>query len=130
MTKKKKSAKIWAPHPSGPITSGLHFFSGFGPTLWGPTMTHTRSKNGLAKIGFGPNWPHQDGQNGIGQSRPLPSDTAVIGPRTGSPSTDRKSEHEMRSNAPMPSIDRTVARSSKSVKVWSACAMHSSQTSW
>ena len=31
----------------------------------------------------------------------------------------------MRSHAPMPSIDRTVARSSKSVTVWSACAMHS-----
>ena len=29
------------------------------------------------------------------------------------------------SNAPMPSIDGTVARSSKSVKIWSACAIHS-----
>ena len=43
-----------------------------GPTGWVPTMTHTRSKNGLAKIGSGQNWPNQDGQNGICQSRSLP----------------------------------------------------------
>ena len=89
---KKKNAKCWATHPSGPHPSGLHpsgpdFFLGLGPTVWAPTLTHTRSRNGLAKIGLakvglakigfsqnwpGQNWSNQDGQNWIGQSRSLP----------------------------------------------------------
>ena len=96
------------PHPSGHQTSGPHpselhpsgpdFFWVWAPHFGDP-MTHTRSRNGLAKngfakIGFGPNWPGhqdgqkwigqnwigqnwstQDGQNGIGQSRSLPLPT-------------------------------------------------------
>ena len=30
------------------------------PTLWGPLSLYTRSKNGLAQIGFGPNWRGQN----------------------------------------------------------------------
>ena len=98
--KEKQSAKIWSPLPFGPHPSKPHPSKPHpsGPALRGPTMTHTRSKNGwakieLAQIGFspnwqgqnhdgqkwigqnwiGPNWPNQDGQNGIGQSRSLPT---------------------------------------------------------
>ena len=86
--RRKESAKFWAPHPSGP-----NFF-----WVWAPhfgAMTHTRSRNGLAKNGLAKNWPklagpkprwpkmdwlklvlakigQKDGQNGIGQSRSLP----------------------------------------------------------
>ena len=88
-------------HPSSPHSSGSPLFLGLGPhpfetpspvwpTFQSPTMTHTRSNNGLAKIGlakkgFGPNWPNQDGQNGIGQSRSLPPGLGVRGwgPRLG-----------------------------------------------
>ena len=90
--RRKKSAHPSAPHQghlSGPIASGSHFFwvwphPSFGAPPFrasifpglvsplGPTMTHTRSKNRLAKW-IGPNWSNQDGQNGIGQSRSLPS---------------------------------------------------------
>ena len=57
------------PHPSGPRAPLLGtptFFWVWPRTLWGPTMTHTRSRYGLAqigwvkvgwaKIGFGQNW--------------------------------------------------------------------------
>ena len=76
----KKRAKFWAPHPSLSHPSGSHpscpalrgpalrgsalrgsIFSRFAwaPPFGAPTMTHTRSKNELAK-----NW--------IGQNRSLP----------------------------------------------------------
>ena len=68
---KKKSAKLWAPPPFGAPPFGAPLFLGLPPSLprphpqppppRGPTMTHTRSKNGLAQIGlaeigFGQNW--------------------------------------------------------------------------
>ena len=75
---RKQHAKFWAPHPSGPISSGSHFFL-FGPHrgptwVWAGHDTHQIQKwigqglaqLGLAKIGFGQNW---FGQNHDGQSR-------------------------------------------------------------
>ena len=82
---RKKSAKIWAPHPSKPHPSGPHT-SGHhpsrphpqGPTLRGPTHSHPHNlaKCGLAKFGrksFEPNavksgWPNavkQDWPNAV-----------------------------------------------------------------
>ena len=102
--REKKAQNFWpppfGPPPFGPHSSGSPVFSGFGPspfeplprawpTFQSPTMTHTRSNNGLTQIGFGQNWPgqnhdgqkrigpnwsNQDGQKGIGQSRSLPAD--------------------------------------------------------
>ena len=67
----KKSAKFWAPHPSGPHPSGPppfgappsgpptlrgpHFFWVCPPTLCGPTMT-PKIGQGLVKLG----WPKRD----------------------------------------------------------------------
>ena len=70
----KKSAKFWAPHPSGPHPSGPH---SLGPDffwVWAPPFVpwHTPDpKMDWPKMDW-PNWSNQDGQNGIGQSRSLP----------------------------------------------------------
>ena len=86
----KKARNFGPPTLRGPTHRGG---PPFGPDflwVWAPpfgAMTHTRSRNGLAKIGFGQNWlgqnhdgqkwigqnwSNQDGQNGIGRSRSLP----------------------------------------------------------
>ena len=87
--RREKSAKFWASHPAGPISSGPHFFLrsaptlvapllgappfgtpphlGLGPTLWGHDTHQTQKWIGQKWIGQ--NWSNQDGQNGIGQSR-------------------------------------------------------------
>ena len=98
-TPKKERKKIWAregknwfPTLRGPTASGLAGPT-LRPTLRGPpfgaprgsTMTHTSSKNRLAKIGFGQNCPGQnhDGQkNGlakIGQIRMAKTGLAKVG---------------------------------------------------
>ena len=66
-TKERNFGTLRGPTFRGPI------FSGFGPHPFGPTMTHTHQiQIGQAKICLGQNWPNQDGQNGIGQSRSVP----------------------------------------------------------
>ena len=73
--RRKKKCEFWAPtlNLQAPLFLGLGSSlrgpTFFCPTLQAPTMTHTRSKNGLANIGlarsgFGPNWP---GENHDGQ---------------------------------------------------------------
>ena len=54
--------------PFGAPPFGARFFLGLGPTLW--AMTHTRSRNGLAKIGLAQ----------IGQIRMAKTGLAKVGP--------------------------------------------------
>ena len=58
----EKKLEILGPPPFGAPPSGLDFF-----WVWAPpfrAMTHTRSKIGLARIGFGQSWPGQNHEGG------------------------------------------------------------------
>ena len=79
---------VRAPHPLGPHPLGPHPLGphGSGPTLRGPTTsgphhdTKNIPKNWIGQNHDGQNWIGQklcqDGQNGIGQNRSLPSVTS------------------------------------------------------
>ena len=66
VAREEKKAKCWAPHPSGPHPSGPHFFWVWATPFGAHHDTH-QIQNWTV-----PNWPNQDGQNGIIQKKPFP----------------------------------------------------------
>ena len=91
---RKKSAKFWAPNPSGPQPFVPHLFWGRAPTPPGPhqfgigqirpnevgQMRPALAKCGIGQIRFGQMRPNKDGQIRFGQMRPRPPVLACEAP--------------------------------------------------